>query len=208
LWIDHAGMTVSCQSVPGRCDLHEGSAARGLVFSSHTGRLRPPIWPGRRPRRSARPAELALGIEREACRDAGDIDTVFLTGGSSGTGLTIGYGDTGLSRKANASLSLGTKSAGKGFARARDRAAFCPRDPPSPAAETGSAAPACGNVAESSFNTPLPWSQGPRGMGTDKNTDAQPPFPNVKHGLGSMRGDAGARARPHAGRAHFGERAA
>jgi hypothetical protein len=35
------------------------------------------------------------------------------------------------------------------FGRARDQAAFCPRDPPSPAAETESAAPACANVAES-----------------------------------------------------------
>src|ERR1700675_3858117 len=63
---------------------------------------------------------------------------------------------TGLSRHANASLSVGIKSAGKGFARARDRAAFCPRDPPLPAVETGSAAPACVNVAESrgSFERP------------------------------------------------------
>jgi hypothetical protein len=42
---------------------------------------------------------------------------------------------------------VGIKSAGKGFARARDRAAFCPRDRPSAAAETGDSAPACANVA-------------------------------------------------------------
>ena len=52
------------------------------------------------------------------------------------------------SRHAKASLSEGIKSAGKGFARARDRAAFCPRDPPSPAAETGNATPARAKVAE------------------------------------------------------------
>jgi hypothetical protein len=40
-------------------------------------------------------------------------------------------------------LSVGIKSAGKGFARARDRAAFCPRDRPSASAETGDSAPAC-----------------------------------------------------------------
>jgi hypothetical protein len=34
---------------------------------------------------------------------------------------------TGLSRHANGSLSVGIKFAGKGFARARDRAAFLPR---------------------------------------------------------------------------------
>jgi hypothetical protein len=54
---------------------------------------------------------------------------------------------TGLSRHANASLSLGIKSAGKGFARARDRAAFCPRDRPSAVAETGDSAPVRSNVA-------------------------------------------------------------
>ena len=42
----------------------------------------------------------------------------------------------------------GIKFAGKGFARARDRAAFWPRDSSFPTAETGTAAPACANVAE------------------------------------------------------------
>jgi hypothetical protein len=55
---------------------------------------------------------------------------------------------TGLSRHANASPSVGIKFAGKGFARARDRAAFWPRDLSFPTAETGTAAPACANVAE------------------------------------------------------------
>ena len=55
---------------------------------------------------------------------------------------------TGLSRQANRSPSVGTKSAGKGFARARDRAAFCTRKPPSPAAETGNASTAPAKVAE------------------------------------------------------------
>jgi hypothetical protein len=55
---------------------------------------------------------------------------------------------TGLSRQANPSLSVGTKSAGNAFARARDRAAFCTRKPPSPAAETGNASPASAKVAE------------------------------------------------------------
>ena len=55
---------------------------------------------------------------------------------------------TGLSRQANRSLSVGTKSAGKGFARARDRAAFCTRKLPSPAAETGNASPTPAKVAE------------------------------------------------------------
>ena len=55
---------------------------------------------------------------------------------------------TGLSRYANASPSVGIKFAGKGFARARDRAAFWPRDSSFPTAETGIAAPACANVAE------------------------------------------------------------
>ena len=55
---------------------------------------------------------------------------------------------TGLSREANVSLSLGTKSAGKGFARARDRAAFCPGYRPSPAAETGNPALARAKVAD------------------------------------------------------------
>jgi hypothetical protein len=54
---------------------------------------------------------------------------------------------TGLSRHANASPSVGIKFAGKGFARARDRAAFWPRDSSFPTAETGIAAPACANVA-------------------------------------------------------------
>jgi hypothetical protein len=48
---------------------------------------------------------------------------------------------------ANASLSVGIKSAGKGFARARDGAAFCPRNRPTAAAEIGDSAPACANVA-------------------------------------------------------------
>jgi hypothetical protein len=51
-------------------------------------------------------------------------------------------------RHANASPSVGIKFAGKGFARARDRAAFWPRDSSFPTAETGTAAPACANVAE------------------------------------------------------------
>jgi hypothetical protein len=55
---------------------------------------------------------------------------------------------TGLSRHANASPSVGIKFAGKGFARARDRAAFWPRDSSFPNAETGTAAPACAIVAE------------------------------------------------------------
>jgi hypothetical protein len=55
---------------------------------------------------------------------------------------------TGLSRQANPSLSVGTKSTGKGFARARDRAAFCTRNPPSPAAETGNASPTPAKLAE------------------------------------------------------------
>src|SRR5712671_3471082 len=55
---------------------------------------------------------------------------------------------TGLSRHASESLSVGMNSAGKGFARARDRAAFFPRKPPLHAAETGNAAPPRANVAE------------------------------------------------------------
>src|ERR1700722_1867517 len=55
---------------------------------------------------------------------------------------------TGLSLHAIASPAVGIKFAGKGFARARDRAAFWPRDSSFPNAETGTAAPACAIVAE------------------------------------------------------------
>jgi hypothetical protein len=55
---------------------------------------------------------------------------------------------TGLSQQANPSLSAGIKSTGKGFARARDRAAFWRRNPSSPAAETGKASPDPAKVAE------------------------------------------------------------
>jgi hypothetical protein len=55
---------------------------------------------------------------------------------------------TGLSRHANASPSVGIKFAGKGFARARDGRRFGPRDSSFATAETGTAAPACANVAE------------------------------------------------------------
>jgi hypothetical protein len=55
---------------------------------------------------------------------------------------------TGLSRDANPSPSVGIKSAGKQFARARDRAAFFTRAPPVSPAETATAAPARAKVAE------------------------------------------------------------
>jgi hypothetical protein len=45
-----------------------------------------------------------------------------------------------LVRNANQSLRVGTNFAGKGFARARDRPVSCPRDHPSPDAETGKTA--------------------------------------------------------------------
>src|ERR1700683_2769751 len=53
---------------------------------------------------------------------------------------------TGLSRQSNASPHVGIKFAGKGFARARDRAEFLPRDRPSAAAETGDLAPTRASV--------------------------------------------------------------
>src|ERR1700730_11654619 len=104
---------------------------------------------------------------------------------------------TGLSRHANASPSVGIKFAGKGFARARDRAAFWPRDSSFPTAETGIAAPACANVAENRG-----FFQRPQETGFARDwvvEPAGPPHPSALKGLPAQPDAANTNTREAAG---------